>query len=189
MEALEKSSEFKSSPRPVDAPPASGAGLLAALLGGLKHWEQGLPEVAEGYFAAVLANGAQAADAWISPYQQIVRNYQADARKLAALDPGKLPGSAAACRDLAKQLADAAKKVRGLDVSAHARDFFDAVRSRKATAANADIMRSSHNVCHAAAISWILKRTLTWDAAKHEFVNDAEANSMRSRTSREWAST
>jgi hypothetical protein len=107
LDGLEKLSEFKSHPLPDDAAPASGPGLLAALLGGLKHWEQGLPEVAQGYFAAVLANGAQGADAWVSPYQPIVRNYQEDARKLAALDPGKLPDSAAACRDLVKQLADA----------------------------------------------------------------------------------
>ena len=109
--------------------------------------------------------------------------------ELGSIETGDSGETVVSTPALEKQLADAAKKVRGLDVSAHARDFFDAVRSRKATAANADIMRSSHNVCHSAAISWILKRKLNWDATKHEFLDDAEANSMRSRTSREWAST
>ncbi|MFN9939329.1 MAG: gfo/Idh/MocA family oxidoreductase, partial [bacterium] len=53
-----------------------------------------------------------------------------------------------------------AKRVRGLDVSAHARNFFDCIRSRAATAANPEVMRRSHLACHAAAIAWILNRKL-----------------------------
>ncbi len=106
-----------------------------------------------------------------------------------SIETGDSGETVASTPALEKQLAEAAKRVKGLDVSAHARNFFDSVRSRKPTVANADIMRSSHNVCHAAAMSWILKRKLSWDPAKHEFIGDEEANSMRSRTSRDWEST
>ena len=87
---------------------------------------------------------------------------------------------------LQKELPPAKKRVRGLDVSAHSRDFFDCIRSRKQTAANPDVMRRSHIACHAAAISWILKRKLTIDPKSESFVNDDAANSMRARAARDW---
>jgi hypothetical protein len=79
------------------------------------------------------------------------------------------------------------KRVRGLDVSAHARNFFDCIRSRRVTAANPDVMRRSHIACHAAAIAWILGRKLTLDPVKEEFVNDPEANLLRTRPARDWS--
>lgn len=79
------------------------------------------------------------------------------------------------------------QRVRGLDVTAHARNFFDSVRSRSTTAANPVVMRKSHIACHAAAISWILQRKLTLDPVKEEFVNDEEANLLRSRAARDWS--
>jgi predicted dehydrogenase len=82
---------------------------------------------------------------------------------------------------------DQTKRVRGLDVGAHARNFFDCVRSRGTTAANPDVMRHSHIAAHAAAISWVLKRKLRLDPAKEEFIGDDEANRMRSRAKRDWA--
>ena len=87
---------------------------------------------------------------------------------------------------LQKELPGAEKRVRGLDVSAHARNFFDCIRSRAATAANPDVMRRSHIACHAAAIAWILQRKLTLDPVKEEFVDDDEANRLRSRAARDW---
>lgn len=89
---------------------------------------------------------------------------------------------------LRKELPQNMKRVRGLDVSSHARDFFDCIRTRNATAANVDVMRRSHIACHAAAIAWILGRTLTIDPVKEEFVGDEEANRMRFRSSRQWSS-
>ncbi|MFO0820780.1 MAG: Gfo/Idh/MocA family oxidoreductase [Pirellulales bacterium] len=88
---------------------------------------------------------------------------------------------------LRKDLPDASKRVRGLDVSAHSRNFFDCIRSRGRTAANPDVMRRSHIASHAAAIAWILGRKLKFDPVKEEFVGDAEANLLRSRPSRNWA--
>ncbi len=69
----------------------------------------------------------------------------------------------------------------GLDVTAHARNFFDAVKTRGTTAANSTIMRKSHIACHAAALSWVLQRKLTIDPKTETFVNDDEANGLRSR--------
>ena len=62
-----------------------------------------------------------------------------------------------------------------------------AVRARtpKAAVANASVMRRSHITCHAAALSWILGRKLTIDPVKEEFVNDDEANSLRTRPARD----
>ena len=87
---------------------------------------------------------------------------------------------------LQKQLPDATKRVRGLDVTAHARDFFDCIRSRGKTAANPEVMRRSHIACHAAAIAWILNRKLKIDPVKEEFIGDDDANLLRSRASRNW---
>jgi predicted dehydrogenase len=86
---------------------------------------------------------------------------------------------------LAKELPSAEKKVRGLDVSAHARNFFDCVRSREQTAANPTVMRRSHIACHAAALAWILGRTLKIDPKTETFIDDPEANSLRGRPERD----
>ena len=55
--------------------------------------------------------------------------------------------------------------------------------------ANAEVMRRSHTVCHAAAIAWILNRKLSWDPIKEVFIDkagglDQEANSLRHRPAR-----
>ena len=80
----------------------------------------------------------------------------------------------------------AAKRVRGIDAALHARNFFDCVKTRKPTICNPAVMRRSHVACHAAAFSWILGRKLTIDPATETFVNDAEANALRSRPARDW---
>lgn len=87
---------------------------------------------------------------------------------------------------LSKELPQATKRVRGLDVSAHARDFFDCVRHRGKPVANSEVMRRSHIACHAAAISWILNRKLRIDPATEQFIDDPEANRLASRPSRNW---
>lgn len=86
---------------------------------------------------------------------------------------------------LAKELPPMAKKVRGLDVSAHARNFFDCTRSRGQTNANPTVMRRSHIACHAAALSWILGRTLKIDPKTETFLDDPEANRLRHRPERD----
>lgn len=86
---------------------------------------------------------------------------------------------------LKKELPKLPKKETGLDVSAHARNFLDCIKSRRATAANAQVMRRSHIACHAAALSWILNRKLKLDPKKEQFIDDVEANGLRSRPQRD----
>ena len=86
---------------------------------------------------------------------------------------------------LAATISKGTKRVRGLDVSAHARNFFDSVKSRKPTVCNSTVMRRSHLACHAAAIAWILNRKLKFDPKKELFVDDPEANRLRSRPERD----
>jgi predicted dehydrogenase len=83
-----------------------------------------------------------------------------------------------------KELSEKAPPI-GLDVSAHARNWFDCIKSRGKTAANPDVMRRSHIACHAAALSWTLNRKLEFDPVKEEFVNDDEANGLRSFPARD----
>lgn len=78
-----------------------------------------------------------------------------------------------------------APTLQGESTDTHVRDFFNCVKTRGRTAANADVMRKSHIACHAAAIAWKLGRKLKLDPVKEEFINDDEANRMRSRSSRE----
>ncbi len=67
----------------------------------------------------------------------------------------------------------------------HLRDFLDCVRSRRAPIADPEVMQRSMTVNHAMNICLYLGRDLKWDPDKEEFVNDAEANRMRSRAVRE----
>ncbi len=80
-----------------------------------------------------------------------------------------------------------AEKARGLDVSAHSRDFLDSIRSRREPVASHKVMRSSHIACHAAAISWILGRKLRLDPEAERFVDDPQANRFLSRPARSWS--
>lgn len=72
----------------------------------------------------------------------------------------------------------------GTDPSGHVREFLACVRSRAATASNSAITRSSHVVCHAAAIAARVGRKLTFDPAAEAFVGDDEANRLRGRARR-----
>ncbi len=103
------------------------------------------------------------------------------------LETGDSGDTAVSSDTLRKELQEKASKMKGLDVTTHARNFFDCVKSRQQPVANAEVMRNSHITCHAAALSWILKRKLTLDPVKCEFVGDDEANGLRSRAARSWS--
>lgn len=98
-------------------------------------------------------------------------------------DEGEIVASSPALQKELSQI----ERVRGLDVSAHARNFFDCIKSREQTVCNPTVMRRSHIACHAAALSWILKRKLTIDPVTEEFIGDDEANRLRRREKRDWA--
>lgn len=90
--------------------------------------------------------------------------------------------SPALLRDYRKVLADyVARTQRPLN---HVQDFLDCIRSRRPTVANEDVMYRSMNICLAADICEQLRRNLTFDLGKAEFVGDAEANRLRSRAMR-----
>jgi predicted dehydrogenase len=74
----------------------------------------------------------------------------------------------------------------GLDVVAHARNFIDCVKSREPTVTNPKVMRHSHITCHAAAMAWMLNRTLKFDPKAEAFIEDDEANRLRTRPARDW---
>ena len=97
-------------------------------------------------------------------------------------DSGGIEVHPASLREELKGLEE--KRVKGLDVSAHARNFFDCIKSRGLPAANSTVMRRSHIACHAAALSWLLNRKLRLDPVKEEFIDDDEANGLRKLPSR-----
>ena len=72
----------------------------------------------------------------------------------------------------------------GTDPSKHVREFLDCVKSRGKTACNSTVARYGHVACHAAAIAWKLGRKMRFDPAQEAFINDAEADKMRSRERR-----
>jgi len=70
----------------------------------------------------------------------------------------------------------------------HIRDFLNCVRTRASTVANAEVAHRTMTTNLVMDICLDLKRNLKWDPIKEEFVNDPEANRMRSRALREpWA--
>ncbi len=68
----------------------------------------------------------------------------------------------------------------GTDAAAHVRDFLDCVKSRERPACDAKITRHGHVACHAAAVAWKLGRKLRFDPVTERFIDDDEANTMRS---------
>jgi hypothetical protein len=78
------------------------------------------------------------------------------------------------------------ERVKGMDTLEHTRDFLDCIRSRGTPVCNSTVMRRSHIACHAASFAWLLRRPLTFDPVKEEFVNDDEANGLRTRAERDW---
>lgn len=86
-------------------------------------------------------------------------------------------------------ISKAGARRNGLDVDLHARNFFDCMRTRTPAVANSSVMRRSHIACHAAALSWILQRPLKIDPVSENFIDDDEANRLKTRPQRsDWTS-
>jgi len=66
----------------------------------------------------------------------------------------------------------------------HVRDFFDCVKSRRQTVASAEVMCRSMTTVHAANICMWLRRNMSYDPAREEFIDDPQANRLRSRAMR-----
>ncbi|MBE3100299.1 MAG: Gfo/Idh/MocA family oxidoreductase [Planctomycetes bacterium] len=67
----------------------------------------------------------------------------------------------------------------------HMRDLLNCVKTRRLTVANPEVMYRSMSTVHAANICMWLKRDMKYDPVKAEFINDPEANRLRSRAMRE----
>lgn len=67
----------------------------------------------------------------------------------------------------------------------HLKEFVSCIRSRSQPRANARATCNTHVASHAAWIAAQLNRRLEWDPEKRMFINDEEANRMRSRAYRE----
>ena len=71
-------------------------------------------------------------------------------------------------------------QIRGTDPVLHVRNFLDCVKSREQPVCNSTAVRYGHMACFAAAISWKLGRKVTFDPKTESFVDDAEADRLRS---------
>lgn len=67
----------------------------------------------------------------------------------------------------------------------HHANWLDCIRTRKTPSADEEIGHRSASIGHLAFIAYRLGRSLKWDPAKEEFLEDAEANRLRSRVMRE----
>jgi predicted dehydrogenase len=74
---------------------------------------------------------------------------------------------------------------KGTSAVSHVKNWLECVKTRKPANSNADYVAMSHIICHAAYIAWQLGRPLRFDPEKVEFIDDDEANRMRSRALRD----
>jgi hypothetical protein len=69
----------------------------------------------------------------------------------------------------------------------HREDFIHCVKTRETPIADVEIGHRTSTICQLGNICHQLDRRLKWDPVKEEFVNDAEANRLLSRSMRgEW---
>ncbi len=118
-------------------------------------------------------------DGWL-PLGSCPVRFEGDAGWVEAGDSGKLVLSSP---DLL-----AGRKVAEIDgypATFHVRDFLNCVKTRGKPRANADAACFSHIACHAANLAIFLNRTLKYDPKTQSFINDAEANRLRSESLRE----
>lgn len=76
-------------------------------------------------------------------------------------------------------------EIGGYPATFHVRDFLDCVKSRRRPKGNADAACNAHIACHAANIALYLDREIRFDNATHTFVDDVQANRLRSEALRE----
>jgi predicted dehydrogenase len=67
----------------------------------------------------------------------------------------------------------------------HRRNWIECIRNGKPTICPAEVGHRSATVCHLGNIGYRLRKTLVWDPAKEEFVDDSEANKLTTREPRE----
>ena len=75
-------------------------------------------------------------------------------------------------------------KVSWSFMAGHVRNFLDCIKSRKLTAAHAELAHRGHTIAHCANICLRLGRKVRWDSKTEQFINDAQANRMIQRVMR-----
>ncbi len=97
------------------------------------------------------------------------------------VDRGKLESTPA---EIVKTpLADTDKRVEHADD--HGRNWLDCIASRKLPICDVEIGHRSATVCHLANLGYQLRRPLTWDPVKEQFIGDDEANGLLNRVPRD----
>jgi tRNA A-37 threonylcarbamoyl transferase component Bud32 len=87
-----------------DASGSGAAHVLAWMLAGLKDWEQGMPDEAAGWFAAVASARIPEADGWLEIYQSLANDYLADHRALSSPVFEGFPADVAGCNAAVAEL-------------------------------------------------------------------------------------
>jgi hypothetical protein len=105
--------------------------------------------------------------------------FEGDAGWVETGDDGDLAASAPAL------LANKSAKVSGYPANFHVRNFLDCVKSRALTRANVEAACQTHITCHAANVALFLKREVKFDLVKNVFLDDEQANRLRSEALRE----
>lgn len=76
-------------------------------------------------------------------------------------------------------------EIGGYPATFHVRDFLDCVKTRSQPKGNAQAACNAHIACHAANIALHLGRPVKFDNATNSFVDDEQANRLRSEALRE----
>jgi hypothetical protein len=76
-------------------------------------------------------------------------------------------------------------KVAGYPANPHIQNFLQCVKTRGIPRASADVACQSHIACHAANIALFLNRKVRWDPKTNAFLDDEQANRLRSEALRD----
>ena len=77
------------------------------------------------------------------------------------------------------------QEIGGYPATFHVRDFLNCVKTRSKPKGNADAACNAHIACHAANVALHLGRTVKYDNTTNQFINDEQANRLRSEALRE----
>jgi hypothetical protein len=77
------------------------------------------------------------------------------------------------------------EEIGGYPATFHVRDFLDCVKTRRQPKGNAEAASRAHIACHGANIALYLNRQVKYDNTTNMFINDEEANRLRSEALRE----
>ncbi|MEO2034595.1 MAG: Gfo/Idh/MocA family oxidoreductase [Planctomycetaceae bacterium] len=88
-----------------------------------------------------------------------------------------------------QKLEDVMADLYGGEPTKHMQNFFNCIDSRQDPVSDVHTHHRTMTTCHMCNIALMLRRELTWDPAKEEFIGDDQANAMKTRPSRPGFST